>query len=86
MRKINLFLVALVVTGCQQLQHGQMQPVKLINAKEGIYFTTCTGIVEDSLVCNQKALATCKGDYTTLKRFETLSNGAYRELTFQCKK
>jgi len=84
--KKNILFVIVFVTGCAQLQHGQMQSVKLISPKDGIYFTTCSGAVESSLTCNQKASDTCKGDYLVIKRFETLMNGGHRELTFQCKK
>lgn len=69
---------------CQQLMHGQKQPVKLIDAKNNIYLTTCTGAVEDMSSCDSKARETCIGNYVVIKRFETISNGGFRELTFQC--
>lgn len=83
---IGVFFVLFVTVGCKQLMHGEMQPVKEINVKEKIYFTTCSGAVEDSTTCVTKARDTCKGDYTVLNRFETIAHGARRELTFQCKK
>lgn len=87
MKKIIAILVILFATaGCKQLMHGEMQPVKEINFKEKIYSTTCSGAVEDMGACDSKARDTCKGEYTVMRRFETIAHGARRELTFQCKK
>ena len=83
---ISVFVVGLILGGCKQLMNGELQPVKLINAKENIYFTTCTGLVETWGTCHDKARASCKGDYTTLNRFETPTGGGRRELTFKCAK
>jgi len=82
----KLFLVASVIllSACQQLQHGQMQPVKMISTK-GVYYTTCAGAVEDWPSCYDKASATCNGKYDVINR-EDNNRGTKRDLTFQCKK
>lgn len=72
-----------LLSACQQLQHGQMQPVKLISTK-GVYFTTCAGAVEDWPSCYDKASATCNGKYDVISR-EDNNRGTKRDLTFQCK-
>ena len=44
MKKLIVFLTAtLTLVGCKQLMHGDLQPV--IAKKDGVYFTTCTGLV-----------------------------------------
>jgi len=79
-----LFLVfVLLISACAQLMHGQEQPVIQKNAKEKIYFTTCSGSVEDWGTCNTKAKNTCNNRYQVLNRFESAVGGR-RELTFQC--
>jgi hypothetical protein len=83
---ISVFIVGLILMGCKQLMNGELQPVKLINAKENIYFTTCTGLVETWGTCHDKARQACKGDYAVLNRFETPTGGGRRELTFKCAK
>ena len=83
MKKLIVFLTAtLTLVGCKQLMHGDLQPV--IAKKDGVYFTTCTGLVETWGTCHDKARDTCKGDYTVLNRFETPTGGGRRELTFRC--
>ena len=71
------------LAGCKQLQHGQMQPVNLINAKEKTYFTTCAGAVEGWSDCYEKAAQTCNKNYNVVIR-EDNSRGTKRELTFKC--
>ena len=84
-KKIVLFSLVLVSTACQQLQHGEMQPVKLINPKEGIYLTTCAGAVEDWPSCYDKASKTCNKSYSVLIK-EDNSQGTKRNLIFKCNK
>jgi len=82
----KLFLISLfLVTSCAQLSKGQVQPVIEKNYKEQIFFTTCSGAVEDWGTCANKASETCKNGYVVLKRYENIVGGR-RELTFQCKK
>ncbi len=85
MNKIFLVLGVVLVSGCQQLMHGQIQPVKSIDPAKGIYLTTCAGAAEDWASCYDKARQTCSGDYVTLKKQDD-SRGTQRELNFQCKK
>ena len=83
--KYSLLVVGLVLTACAQLQQGAVQPVVLKNAKDGIYFTSCSGAVEVWGNCYDKARATCANGYQIIESKEAL-NGGRRELTFQCKK
>ena len=71
--------------GCAQLMHGQEQPVITKSTKDGVYFTTCSGAVEDWASCNNKAMRVCRNGYTEMNRIES-STGTKRELTFQCNK
>ena len=84
MNKLLLIAGVVFLSACQQLQHGQMQPVKLISTK-GVYFTSCAGAVEDWPSCYDKASATCNGKYDVITR-EDNNRGTKRELTFQCNK
>jgi len=82
MKCIGLVLVCLLV-GCAQLVKGQEQPVISKNAKEGIYFTSCTGAVENWGNCNDKAFRTCATGYKILEKAEN-ANGGFRTMTFKC--
>ena len=84
MNKLILVFTVLVSAGCQQLQHGQMQPVKMLSSK-GVYFTTCAGAVETWSDCYEKASSTCKGKYDVISKGDN-SRGTQRDLTFECKK
>jgi len=81
----KLFVIAsfILLSACQQFQHGAIQPVKKISSK-GVYFTTCAGAVEDWPSCYDKASATCNGKYDVISR-EDNNRGTKRDLTFQCK-
>ena len=83
--KYLLSLMIFALTGCAQLQHGAIQPVVLKDARNGIYFTTCGGAVEDWASCYDKASVTCNGNYSVLSKGDN-SRGTQRDLTFQCKK
>ena len=73
--------IALALSGCAQLMQGQEQPV--VAKKEGVYYTTCSGAVENFGSCNKKAMATCSKGYSVLDKFQD-SNGTMRSLTFKC--
>jgi hypothetical protein len=75
----------MLVSACAQLMNGQMQPVKLIDAKKNIYMTTCSGAVEDWGSCGNKAKDTCENGYEVINRLENPVAGR-RELFFACKK
>ncbi len=81
--KIFLTLLIFTLSSCAQLMNGQIQPV--VKKKENLYFTTCSGAVEDMASCNRKAMGTCVNGYNTLEKFED-TNGPIRSLTFECKK
>lgn len=84
MNKLFFVVSIILLAACQQLQHGEMQPVKMISTK-GVYFTTCAGAVEGWSDCYDKASKTCDGKYDVITR-EDNNRGTKRELTFQCKK
>ncbi len=73
------------LAGCAQLMSGQEQPVVVKNAKENIYYTTCSGAVEYWGSCYNKAARTCNKNYAILEKIED-AQGAIRTLTFGCKK
>ena len=84
MKRLLLITSIFLLSACQQLQHGAIQPVKQISSK-GVYMTTCAGAVEDWPSCYDKASTTCNGKYDVITR-EDNNRGTKRELTFQCKK
>ena len=80
MKYVGLILLGLIA-GCAQLMSGQEQPV--ITKKDGMFYTTCSGAVENFGTCNKKALATCSKGYSVVDKFQD-ANGANRSLTFKC--
>ena len=64
--------------------HGQEQPVHLIDSRNQIYMTTCSGMAETIGSCHQKAQKTCDKGYKLIKE-KLDSTGVHREITFQCK-
>jgi len=64
--------------------NGQEQPVNLIDSKQNIYMTTCSGVAETIGSCHQKAKRTCKNGYEVLNEILG-SSGVHREIRFQCK-
>lgn len=83
--KYLLIAIGIILTACAQLQNGAVQPVVLKNAKENIYYTSCSGAVEVWGNCYDKARSTCDKGYEVLLKKEE-ANGGRREITFQCKK
>jgi uncharacterized protein YceK len=82
MKLLFVMLIALL-SGCAQLMNGQTQPVVL--KKQNVYYTTCSGAVENMADCNRKAMNTCANGYNILDKFQD-AQGAIRSLTFECKK
>ncbi len=82
MKLLFVMLMALL-SGCAQLMNGQTQPVVL--KKQNVYYTTCSGAVENMADCNRKAMNTCANGYNILDKFQD-AQGAIRSLTFECKK
>jgi hypothetical protein len=82
MKYFGLVLSVLLV-GCAQLVNGQIQPVVL--KKDNVYFTSCSGAVENMASCNRKAMETCTNGYNIIDKFQD-GQGAHRSLTFECKK
>ena len=78
-----LLLSVILLTGCQQLLHGQQQPVR--TKSNGDYLVGCGGAVETWGSCNDKAMNTCPKGYDLIAKEEN-STGTVRELTFRCKK
>ena len=83
---IFLSLLVLGLSGCAQLQRGQLQPVKLVDPKNGVYETTCSGAVEDWGSCYNKAKSTCPKGFDSLNKSEKPdAGGVSRQFMFQCK-
>jgi hypothetical protein len=78
-----LFLMVSNIS-CTSLMNPQEQPVNLIDGKENIYITTCSGVAETIGTCHEKAKRTCKNGYGVLKESRD-SSGVHREIKFQCK-
>ncbi len=76
-------ILTIALSGCAQLMNGQIQPV--VMKSNNIYYTTCSGAVENMASCNRKAMATCAGGYNKLDEFQD-TQGATRSLTFECRK
>ena len=76
-------VLTLVLSGCAQLMNGQIQPVVL--KSNNVYYTTCSGAVENMASCNRKAMETCTNGYNIIDKFQD-AQGAIRTLTFECKK
>jgi hypothetical protein len=84
MKILIIIASAFGLIGCAQLMNGQQQPVTQTSAREKIFFTTCSGAVEDWGSCNRKANATCQNSYKVLEKNENPTSGR-RDITFQCK-
>ena len=82
--KYLLMIFLVLVTGCAQLQNGQIQPVVVKDYKNKIMFTTCSGAVEDWASCYKKAKMACENGYKMIEQKED-ANGGIRTFTFQCK-
>jgi hypothetical protein len=76
-------VLTIAISGCAQLMNGQIQPVLLKG--DNVYFTTCSGAVENMASCNKKAMETCTNGYNIIDKFQD-AQGAIRTLTFECKK
>jgi hypothetical protein len=76
-------VLTIVLSGCAQLMNGQIQPVLLKG--DNVYYTTCSGAVENMASCNKKAMATCTNGYNIIEKIQD-AQGAIRSLTFECKK
>ena len=73
----------MITLSCKSLMNAQDQPVNLIDSKNYIYMTTCSGMAETIGSCHAKAKETCATGYTLL--LEKLdSSGVHREIRFQC--
>jgi hypothetical protein len=81
--KLIFIGVTVFLASCSQLMNGQIQPVIL--KKDNLYYTTCSGAVENMASCNKKAMDTCGKGYNILDKFQD-AQGAIRTLTFECKK
>ncbi len=86
MKALYIALFLMVLSGCAALNNskGALQPVLLKDAKANIYFTSCSGAVEDWSRCYAKAHSTCAKGYDVLEKNESPVGGR-RELTFQCR-
>ena len=72
------------ILSCKSLMNAQEQPVNLVDRKNNIYITTCSGLAETIGSCYQKAQNTCDKSYIVLEeKFD--STGVHRQIKFQCK-
>ena len=78
-----LYLMILNIS-CTSLRNPQEQPINLIDEKEKIYITTCSGMAETIGTCHEKAKRTCKNGYEVLNENRS-GSGVHREIKFQCK-
>ena len=81
--KILTAALMLLLSACAQLQRGELQPVTRVDAKEPVYFTTCSGMVESWGTCNDKAMKTCTTGYSVISKEENITAGR-RDMTFRC--
>lgn len=81
-----LIVLATLLSGCAQLTNsgGYVSPVVMIDAKQKIYSTVCSGTVEDWGNCGDRANKTCTNGYEIMKKIQD-PVGAKRELIFGCK-
>lgn len=82
MKKI-LAIACILITGCAQLSHGQIQPVTVLDKKENILMTNCGGAVETWGSCFQKAKSVCPNGHKVIGRDEN-TTGTLRKLIFKC--
>jgi hypothetical protein len=80
---VLIVISTILLLGCAQLMKGQEQPVNLINVKNKIFYTTCSGAVETWRNCYDKASRTCPNGYKISDKTEN-ANGGYRTITFSC--
>jgi hypothetical protein len=69
---------------CTSLMNPQEQPIHLIDVKNNIYITTCSGMAETIGSCHQKAQKTCAKGYGLIEE-KVDSTGVHRGIKFQCK-
>ena len=84
MKKISIVFLLVSNISCSSLMNYQEQPVQLIDQKNNIYKTTCSGMAESIGTCHQKAKRTCERGYQVLNE-KLDSSGVHREIKFQCK-
>ncbi|QDC41585.1 hypothetical protein FIT92_05990 [Candidatus Methylopumilus universalis] len=84
MKKISIVFLLVLNISCSSLMNYQEQPVQLIDQKNNIYKTTCSGMAESIGTCHQKAKRTCERGYQVLNE-KLDSSGVHREIKFQCK-
>ncbi len=74
----------MTILSCKSLTNGQDQPVSLIDGKNNIYMTTCSGMAETIGSCHQKAQKTCDKGYRLIEE-KIDGSGVHRSIKFQCK-
>jgi hypothetical protein len=84
LKKISIVFLMMIVLSCKSLMNPHEQPVYLIDSKNNIYMTTCSGMAETIGSCYQKALKTCYKGYRLIgEKLDT--SGIERLIKFQCK-
>jgi hypothetical protein len=85
---MRVFLILFILSlngGCAQLMRGETQPVQVLDLKNKIMATTCSGLVEHWQNCYEKARKSCENGYQIINKIESPSS-VRREITFQCNK
>jgi hypothetical protein len=84
LKKMSVLFLMITILSCKSLMNPQDQPINLIDIKNNIYMTTCSGLAETIGSCYQKAQNTCDKGYSVLEeKFD--SSGVHRQIKFQCK-
>jgi hypothetical protein len=84
MKKISVLWLLILNISCTSLMNPQEQPVHLMDVKNNIYTTTCSGMAETIGSCHQKAQKTCAKGYNLIEE-KVDSTGVHRAIKFQCK-
>jgi hypothetical protein len=84
--KLFFVFAVIVLTGCSALSNPQRaaQSVTMVDARQNIMKTTCSGAVEDWPNCYARAQQSCPNGYLQKER-NVNPMGGKRELVFQCK-
>jgi len=83
LKKMSVLFLMITTLSCKSLMNPQEQPINLIDSKNKIYMTTCSGLAETIGSCYQKAQKTCDKGYKLIEE-KIDSSGVHRQIKFQC--
>ncbi len=81
---MSVLFLMITILSCKSLMNPQDQPINLIDSKNNIYMTTCSGLAETIGSCYQKAQKTCNKGYELIEE-KIDSSGVHRFIKFQCR-